>query len=333
MGNFEVSELFFKDSTWAFSFENVKNDYEWLESSTNCQLINDLNNEYTYENIFDLWVQYRIPEKVIGLPILASQYAKMLEEYTKYGCLMHFPEKEVYKMVRNVVKKSIMIIKISAMCGMFTYLPVDFIKNTLLPYYSEFIGKPVDSADSGYTFTYKANFYDLLKKYNVDKKDWLNGAVLENNMSEKYYDKYFWPRKKPYGDIKYLANNEHLIPCYNYIQQTMKFWSNIFPDKWCFSYPIVKSTINQDDTISIKATTVFAAFEIGFIDDLYTVISEQVGLSYIFYYLKLLKDDMTVDEMITWLNQIIHVYHLRGDICGLFIEGGINTLNKIENNT
>ena len=94
------NENFYRDTIRPFSFENVVEDFKWLEGPTGSEIIDNFNNEYTYEYIFDLWVKEKNPSKILGLPILADQYEKALSEYGKYGKLIHFPEKEIYKMVK-----------------------------------------------------------------------------------------------------------------------------------------------------------------------------------------------------------------------------------------
>ena len=313
-----------KDDIKPVSFENVKEDYEWLEKTTGISIVDNINNKYSFDNIFNTWINERDVNKILGHPISINQYSKVLREFTKFGRIMYFPEAEIEKIMCNAIKKTILIVKISAMCGMFTYLPIDFIKNTLLPYYSDFIGEPVELQNDGYTIQYTSTIKKLMKRYNIEQ----NSNNLENKILE-YFNDIFW-------NIHFGPNNGPLktfidVDTTNKIQQTKEFWKCIFPNSACDSYPIINIKENQDKTITLKATTMLATMEIGFMQDFKGLITEQLGLSYLFYYLKQLHNDMSNEEMIIWLNKIMHVYHTRSMLSNYFIEGGAEALDKIEN--
>lgn len=269
-----------------YNNEDIKDLFNWLysDNGTGCKLIDSINKEYTHEFIFDSWRNNK--PFSLGVPILASQYSKALLEYTKFGKLMYFPENEINKMLVNVVKKSIILIKISSMFATTEFLPESFLNSRLLPFYSSLIRKDVKVAKNKFFFRYELSIEEAKERFD---------GVVPN-------------------DVRY--------DLYNVINEIVRY------HHW---FPSVRFKLSKDNNIIVYENVISFLQKTDFYGRFYDFKTEEMGLSYIYYYLKLLKDDFTPEEALVWINQMIHIYHYRNDLSKYFIEGGVEALNKIEN--
>lgn len=317
-----------QDDIKAYCFEDVYADFKLFEGKLDCDLLDQINQTYNYEFIFNELISKHDVKKVLGTPIPSDQYSKLLTEFVKFGGLMHFPEKEVYKMFRKVIVKSLIIAKMSSMYGNLMYVPIQFYKDILIPYYSDFIGKNVILLDNGYGFSVDYSKNDFLKKFNINPDD------LDNNLNEVIKKvRYFFGHNLDYLNTKNPLSWDKMGKPYKAILQDGKSCAKIFNLNVfdTFKRPYADISIIDDNNIKLLQSIDYIYFELDLAREMCGIVTELLGLSYIFYYLKQLRDDMTINEIIVWINKMIHIYHIRNDISIYFIEGGAKALNKIEN--
>jgi hypothetical protein len=286
-----------RDTVKPYKFESVEGFFKWLKSKSGCNLIDSINEKYTHEYIFNCW---RNNENFISNPILISQYSKALIEYSKFGKLMYFPEKEIYKMLRIIVQNSIVIAKLSSMFARIDFLPETFLNNTLLPFYSELVGEKVTVLPTEkFTFVYEMSIDKAEKTFNIKiDKDYKHSIHI-------HYDG--------------IADDDGVFNFLNAIIRNFRW------------FPNGKLIVTEDNTVTVHENVIAFLQKTDFHNKFLEYKTEELGLSYMFYYLKQLRDDFTPEEALVWINQMVHIYHFRDDISRHFIEGGSGALDKVEN--
>jgi len=296
-------------------FINVFNPKKILikfEKTSECNLLNEYKEKYSYDAIFNLFLSGKT-FKDLFLPLIDKyQYKRALDEYVKYGKIMYFPEDKIYQWLGIVIKNSLLVINSSIMHFRFTYVPVKFVSDTLLPFFF----KNTDySIIDDYTFSYtlpEEKYYDKINE-DINKALYqrvFGKAILGNILLQNFTKK----------DESYLLSNT--LP---------HFYTSLSnnPDE---NFPFFYAE-RKDDKIEAKIALPYINEKIGFFDwvgmDMYT---EQMGLVQIITLLNELKDDMSPEEVLVWINRMLDIFHFREDLSKAFIKGGKKSLDEISNN-
>lgn len=92
------------------------------ESVDNHRYLNYLNNEASAYSIFDMFENNENP----WLPLINPQmYQKALQEFTKYGQLIHFPVQKIYQWMGIIMKNTAILRTTTDICGHSSYFPTD----------------------------------------------------------------------------------------------------------------------------------------------------------------------------------------------------------------
>ena len=294
-------------------FTNVLNPKKVLikfQKPSECKLLNEYKEKYTYDFIFNSFLEKK-PFNDLFLPLIDKfQYKRALDEYVKYGKIMHFPEDKIYQWLGIILKNSLLIINSSIMHYRFSYIPTKFVNETLLPYF--FNGKEFSTIDE-HTFSYSLPEEVYSDGMNKTINEILTNRVVRNAIFGDILVQNFGKEEK---DSCLLSN------CLPYFYTSLS--SNI-EENFPFFYAEKK-----DGKTFIKATLPYVNETIGFYTwcgmDKYT---EQMGLTQIIMLLNELKDDMSPEEILVWINRMLDIYHFRADLSKAFINGGKTALDEI----
>lgn len=292
---------------------NVVKAYYNFEHDSDCDILNRYKRDYSCEKIFDYFLR-KENFKDLFLPLIdPNQYKKALDEYIKFGKLMYFPVDIIYKWLGVILKNTVLIINSSAMACYFKYIPKNFIKSTLLPFYLPDVC--VSFIDKN-TIAYSIPKTDENEKMTAQKINDINIALDSQSNTHNYRDCHIVVSNGEQEES--ISLNNKLMYFFDFLDDGQKYrfyYAKIYGDK-----------------INISERLVSVMHHIGFYKwtNFYGY-SEQMGLAQLFNLLNELKDNMTPEEILVWINKILDVYHMRSSISELFIKNGKISLNKISN--
>lgn len=315
-----------EDKEKVFNTMDIVSEYKNFEQDSGCEILENEKRRYSCKNILTEFLEGTKYEDLFMPLISPEQYEKALSEYVKYGELLHFPHDIVYRMLGIVVRNSVLIINSSQMLYTFEYFSRDFFKNEILPLYQKEYEQPIEITDDDIVICHMTP-EEFTKKYKF--KTWLQFkyAMMFSKCNKKYTDwEAFpvpWDRSKLSqwtalmdGSVVKL-NNEirknfpRLCPGINSSEMICPFF-----DK-------------EKNEVIIKQRYFTVVFDLGLVKWLKYGYTEQMGLGQIFSLLKTLKNDMSPEEALVFVNKMLDVYHVKSDMSNLFIKGGVEVLDKI----
>lgn len=280
-----------------------------------------------------------------GPLINPSMYQTALNEFTKTGKIERFPSKYIYQWIGIILRNTLKLIACTELHGHASSCPLNDIENSSL---FEFIEEKYNlhfidfESDNCIFETNKNALIYLLKteygnKLTYDEEEILDN--IQNNelikedgvhqygplkgqtamfLSQKEIDKYDYNKK-----IKDLVDSyEGLIEIYNKYFQT-----EYNEDQYAY--------VTKEGKLMVSISIFNVLYLIGFYDwaqmpDGTDAISDY-GPKPILNILNEYNDDSTPEQTLVIVNKALDVYHQRGDLCSIFIQGGRETLNQISN--
>lgn len=101
---------------------SVKENKQLLENYNGEHKYYDYLDEYSVYEIFEMFTERKNP----WLPLInPSMYAKALQEFTKYGKLIHFPTDKIYQWFGIVMKNTAILRHTTEICGHSAWFPTD----------------------------------------------------------------------------------------------------------------------------------------------------------------------------------------------------------------
>ena len=234
-----------------------------------------------------------------GVLINPSMYQKALTEFTKYGSLTSFPTKYIYQWIGIIAKNTCILEANTELAGHTQYLPIEEIEMFI----EEELGdRCYDvSNDNVYIKLTEEEFVELCSQ---------NGIYLDKSNGidkDGQYDLY----QKMAEEL-----NEKSINYYGI--QTRK----------------IQVFVNEHVICDVKGIFQYLD-EIGLYDWMTMPDGSDAwsdyGLQPIYKLLTQYNDDYTPEKTLVLINKILDVYHQRGDLSSIFIQGGKSSLTSISN--
>lgn len=315
-----------EDKEKVFNTMDIVSEYKNWEQDSGCEILENEKRRYSCKNILTEFLNGTKFEDLFVPLISPEQYEKALSEYVKYGELIHFPHDIIYRMLGIVVRNSVLIINCSQMFYTFEYFNDDFFKNEILPIYQKQFVNPVEITEDNIVVC-RMTPEEFTEKYGF--KNWLQFKYCL--MFGKYHKQFLdWETFPVPWELAKLSPWASLIDgSVVKLKNTLrKSFSKLCPDinnteMICPFYD------NKEKEVIIKQRYFTVVYDLGIVKWLESGYSEQMGLGQIFLILKTLKDNMSPEEALVFINKMLDVYHVKSDISSLFIKGGVVSLDKI----
>lgn len=315
-----------EDKEKVFSTMDIVSEYKNWEQDSGCEILENEKRRYSCKNILTEFLNGTKFEDLFVPLISPEQYEKALSEYVKYGELIHFPHDIIYRMLGIVVRNSVLIINCSQMFYTFEYFNDDFFKNEILPIYQKQFVNPIEITEDNIVVC-RLSPEEFTEKYGF--KNWLQFkySLIWSNYAQRYLS---WQSFPVPWESKKLSPWARLTDgsVVNLNNKIRKNFSKLCPDIKN-SEMICPFFDKERNEVIIKQRYFTVVYELGLVNWMKSACSEQMGLGQLFHILKSLKDNVTAEEALIFVNKMMDVYHVRNDITSLFIKGGVDSLDKI----
>lgn len=242
--------------------------------------------EYGATYVFDSFLSHPEGRQNWGTLINPDMYSKALAEFTKYGKLVHFPEKYIYQWLGIIMKNTSILMANTEICGHDMSFPYDEFEEFINKYYND--GR------------------EIIVKYNKPVIIELSeNEVLQK--CEKYTDEF-----SNIEDLINEYNSEH-----NREYNTNKIYFNSEKGKYFWKIEIFEFE-----------------YEIGLTGEWMSMpdgsdaISDY-GIEPIVKILAEYEEGMPAEKVLVIVNKALDIWHCRGDLSSIFVQGGISALDKI----
>jgi hypothetical protein len=254
-----------------------------------------------------------------GVLINPSMYAKALTEFTKTGKLIHFPVKYVYQWLGIMMRNTAILMANTAISGHDRWFPYDETEEFLKEWFGD--GRGIEFSRQGtVTITLLPD-----EVYNLCNSGKLRESVGSDG--QKYMPFY---NGEEIGHIerserlkgatdKFMKANPNImddIDDYNYDNQTCR-------RKIIFDNGVFYLTCEVYDFL--EYTGIFGWMTMPDGSDAWS----DFGLKPLIKIFNQYHSNITPEEALVLVNRALDVYHQRGDMSSIFIEGGSKTLTAI----
>lgn len=259
-----------------------------------------------------------------GVLINPSMYQQALNEFTKFGKITAFPTKYIYQWIGILFKNTFILQANTNLAGHGTYYPTDAVEDFLISILGDKLyGISNDNVNIKIT---ENEFINLCQKNNI----YLNESTgihkdgqYDLFMSQEEVDDYDKKLEK-YENAKKFIKYKEMAEQYN---------------KKCINYYNIQTDNIQVD---VENNVIYRVKDVSdYLDEigLYDWMKmpdgsdawSDFGLSPIFEILNEYNESTTPEEALVIINKTLDVYHQRGDLSSIFIQGGNTSLSKISN--
>ena len=258
-----------------------------------------------------------------GVLINPSMYQKALSDFVKNGRLTTFPSKYIYQWIGILFRNTVTLEANTELAGHTQTLPIDEISDFLESYFGDKFYKIQD--DDVY-FTIDENEFIKLcggKDIYINESQGVHkDGQYDLFMNQEETDEY--DRRK-----EILKNDEKYG---RYLEMADEYNKKSY-EKYGATDKII---IDTNKKLIFKVEDVMSVLDdIGLYDwmqmpDGSDAISDY-GIQPIIKLLDQYKEDSTPEETLVIVNKVLDVYHQRGDLSSIFIQGGRSSLSKVSN--
>lgn len=257
-----------------------------------------------------------------GVLINPSMYQKALEEFIRFGKLNKFPTKYVYQWMGIIIRNTCTLAANTELAGHSSSYPYDEIEDFAISYLGDNF--------------YELNFNDLFIK--ISENEFLNLcdkegiSLTEANGIHKdgQYDLFMNQEEVDKYD-KELEEYNITKKYQSYKEMAEQYSNNSDNSSWKKG---IKLGVNVDDRVIYKIIDISDFFEeIGLFDWMKLPDGSDAwsdyGLKPIFSLIKQYDEEMQPERVLILINKVLDVYHQRGDLASIFINGGSKALSQI----
>lgn len=258
-----------------------------------------------------------------GVLINPSMYQKALADFVKNGRLTTFPSKYIYQWIGILFRNTVTLEANTELAGHTKFLPIDDISDFLETYFGNKFYKIQD--DDVYFTIDEDEFINICS----GKEIYLNES--QGVHKDGQYDLFMNQEETDeYDRRKEILKNDEKYR--RYLEMADEYNKKSY-EKYGATDKII---IDTDKKLIFKVKDVISVLEdTGLYDwmqmpDGSDAISDY-GIEPIFNLLDQYKEDSTPEEALVIVNKVLDVYHQRGDLSSIFIQGGRSSLSKVSN--
>lgn len=284
--------------------------------------IEDYMYDYDERYVLDCFLHSKKGERQNwGVLINPSMYQKALTEFTKFGELRTFPSKYVYQWIGILFRNTFILQANTNLVGHSEYFPSDAVEEFCQGYLGDKF-YDLTSNDEVCTILSEKEFVDLCSKEGIYLNESAQNGVHKNGqydlfMNQEETDEYDKEREMRYFNEKY----------FKYIEMADKYNEKISNSKIKIDSETGTIYHYEDVFNFLDSTGLYDWMEMPDGSEAWS----DYGLKPIFEILKEYNDNMSPEEILVLVNRTLDVYHMRGDLSSIFIQGGTKSLSAISN--
>lgn len=272
-----------------------------------------------YDYLEDYGVQYVLDEFFYeregetedwGVLINPSMYQKALNEFIRFGHLDKFPSKYIYQWMGIIMKNTAILIANTELAGHSQGFPYDEVGETLMSYLNDGDYENGKFQIEGYDDILEVVDYETFYK-DLDK------FIIPDNLMERA------------KEILSNGNND---------EEGLRWVVNLFNeyyDKSHYRKTLYNYTLDEQNRICKKHNMMDVLDEIGLYDWMKLPDGSDAwsdfGIDPILELISKYNENDSPEKVLVLINKILDVYHQRGDLSSIFIEGGSKSLSQISN--
>lgn len=292
------------------SYENNK-FYDYLE-------------EYDENYVFNEFLENPNGKQNWGVLINPNMYAKALREFTRYGNLATFPEKYIYQWMGIIMKNTAILCANTNIAGHSSFFPFDEFEDFVISYFDNEREINVDYND------------DVLKieisyeeAYEICDG---NNMLIKEDAVDKYGQTYLpWVNQSDADRIAAKADYERIKSKYGELNAKIEQYNNEHSKKYGIEKQI---EINQKNGKIYYVTECMTFLDdIGFYEWMMMPDGSDAfsdfGINPLLKIFQEYKEPLSAEKVLVLINKALDVYHQRGDLSSIFIQGGSSSLTKI----
>lgn len=303
------------------TYNSVANESKIINESIEDNKFYDYLEEYNATYVLESFMENPKGKQNWGVLINPNMYHKALKEFTKFGKLTNFPTRHIYQWMGIIMKNTAILYANTQLVGHTSYFPNEEFEQFMYDHFGD--NRDIEVSYDGYVKI------ELSTDEVIELCNGQNPFVLNEDVSDKYGQLYFpWIDKSQAYDI---ARNDDL-------KRIMGKYKNIEPYIQKYNDEnIGKIEIETNGKIYWNIDSCEYLYEIGLFDwmempDGSDAFSDY-GIDPLFKIFKEYDDEMTPEKVLVLVNKALDVYHQRGDMASIFIQGGSKALTQIGENT
>lgn len=281
---------------------------------------------YVYNQFLEDKDQLDTKVQDFGVLINPEMYVKALREFTKFGKLTTFPERYVYQWMGIIMKNTAILISNTNIAGHSSSVDESAMEDFINSYYGD--GREIEVYGYNHPCKIELQYEEVIEKCEdlmiyideaVDKYGqtylpWMSQSDIDRNVEKRDLELKNKRLQEKYGDIlKYIeAYNERHDS--DYTKDYLEFNEENGKVYWYITASYFLDLTGIYDWMQLPDGS-DAISDFG-IEPLLNVISEY-------------NDNLPAEKVLVIVNKALDVYHQRGDLSSMFIQGGRKSLNRI----
>lgn len=301
--------------TYSVTAESRKINESWDEENPYIEYLD----EYGPEYVFNQFLENPKGKQNWGRLINPEMYAKALRELSRFGKLTNstFPSKYIYQWMGIIMRNTAILKANTSIAGHSRYFPYDEFEDFLHSYYGD-------------NREIKLDYHSTHIKIEIPPTEIV--SMLSENVVDKYGQTYFpWMDQ---DEVDNMVNRQDFKRKYGDLEKYVEEYNE--KSKNCSWYEYIgKMSIDYNTSkIYWDVNVLDLLFKIGVTDEWMTMPDGSEGFSD--YGIEPLEEifeeyneDLPPEKVLVLVNRALDVYHQRGDMASIFVQGGSKALSRI----
>jgi len=275
--------------------------------------------EYSPTYVFNSFLENPKGKQNWGVLINPDMYAKALREFTQYGKLVKFPSKYVYQWMGIIMKNTAILISNTEIAGHSSHFPFEDFEDFLISYYGDnreievSLNHNVRIELSVKEVYEKCNsaLYEAVDKYGQIYLPWVTQDDADRMAERQDQERISAKFREIYGDLETLINKfneESIRETIEIDYKNNKFYYNIDMFELLYQIGITDEWMQMPD-----GSDAFSDFGIEPLEEILAEYDE----------------NLPPEKVLVLVNRALDVYHQRGDMASIFVQGGTKALSRI----
>ena len=286
------------------------------------RIIKEYDEHKMYDYLEDYGVEYVLSQFMKnpkgkqnwGVLINPDMYAKALSEFTQFGKLVKFPTKYVYQWMGIIMKNTAILNANTALAGHTQWFPYEEVDDFIESYFNN--KREIEFNDHDIKIEL---LHDDITKINNDINPFIN-----ENAVDKYNQTYFpWVTQTQADDIAQQSDIERITKRFGEMGEDIQDY--IRRNKIEFNKKNNKFYWIMDKYELLDEIGLFDWMQMPDGSDAWS----DFGLEPLFKIIKEYNEDLPPEKVLVIVNKALDVYHQRGDMASMFIQGGSKALSRI----
>ena len=284
----------------------------------------DYLNDYGANYVFNEFLQNPNGKENWGVLINPDMYAKALREFTRFGKLTTFPTKYIYQWMGIIMKNTAILNANTEIVGHSRNFPFEEFEDFLGSYYGT--DRDID-VNYDHTVRIEITPEEVVKLCNDEP------ICINEDAVDKYGQTYLpWVTQ---GEAELMVKNQEL-------QRQREKFQQMYGDLEAYVENYNEENKNREQiTIDYQTNKIYweldmfeLLYQIGLTDEWMQMPDgsdafSDFGIEPIVNIISEYDEDLPPEKVLVLVNKALDVYHQRGDLSSIFVQGGSKALDRI----